>query len=171
MHTLYDLEYGKKQWKSWKMRKMHCRTYIMARKLNNKEKWQTPIVGPGIWGGNRKHGKWDTHYRTWNMARNNEKLGKLDTHILGPEICREKWQMRKMRNSHGRTWIMARNPEKCPNWETHTVDEKQLKSWKMRKIHCRNWKMLKSCKMRNTHCRTWDMARKLTNEENVTHRL
>jgi hypothetical protein len=32
-HTLYDLQYGEKHRKSWKMRNAHCRTWNMARKL------------------------------------------------------------------------------------------------------------------------------------------
>ena len=35
--TLYDLEYGQKQSKTWKMRNTHSRTWIMARKLKNVE--------------------------------------------------------------------------------------------------------------------------------------
>ena len=33
--TLYDLEYGEKHSKTWKMRKAHCRNWNMARKLKN----------------------------------------------------------------------------------------------------------------------------------------
>ena len=35
--TLYDLEYGQKQSKTWKMRNTHPRTWIMARKVKNVE--------------------------------------------------------------------------------------------------------------------------------------
>ena len=31
--TLYDLEYGEKHLKTWKMRNAHCRTWSMSRKL------------------------------------------------------------------------------------------------------------------------------------------
>ena len=31
--TLFDLEYGEKHSKTWKMRNAHCRTWNMARKL------------------------------------------------------------------------------------------------------------------------------------------
>jgi hypothetical protein len=31
--NLFDLEYGKKHSKKWKMRNAHCRTWSMARKL------------------------------------------------------------------------------------------------------------------------------------------
>ena len=31
--TLFDLEYGEKHSKTWKMRNAHCRTWSMARKL------------------------------------------------------------------------------------------------------------------------------------------
>ena len=31
--TLFDLEYSEKQWKMWKMRNAHCRTWSMVRKL------------------------------------------------------------------------------------------------------------------------------------------
>ena len=33
--TLYDLEYGEKHSKTWKMRNAHCRNCNMARKLKN----------------------------------------------------------------------------------------------------------------------------------------
>jgi hypothetical protein len=36
--TLFDLEYGEKNSKTWKMRNAHSRNWIMARKLNIKEK-------------------------------------------------------------------------------------------------------------------------------------
>ena len=35
--TLFDLEYGEKHSKMWKMRNTQCRTWIMARKLKNME--------------------------------------------------------------------------------------------------------------------------------------
>ena len=35
--TLYDLKYGQKQSKTWKMRNTHSRTWIMARKVKNVE--------------------------------------------------------------------------------------------------------------------------------------
>ena len=36
--TLFDLEYGKKHSKMWKMRNTQCRTWIMVRKLKNVQK-------------------------------------------------------------------------------------------------------------------------------------
>ena len=35
--TLFDLEYGKKHSKMWKMTNTQCRTWMMARKLKNVE--------------------------------------------------------------------------------------------------------------------------------------
>ena len=35
--TLFDLEYGMKHSKMWKMRSTQCRTWIMARELKNVE--------------------------------------------------------------------------------------------------------------------------------------
>ena len=35
--TLFDLEYGEKHSKTWKMRNAHCRTWNIARKLKIKE--------------------------------------------------------------------------------------------------------------------------------------
>ena len=55
--TLFDLEYGKKHSKMWKMTNTHCRTWIMARKLKNVK---------------MRH----KHCMNWNMARNTEKRGK-----------------------------------------------------------------------------------------------
>jgi len=52
--TLFDLEYGEKHTRSWKMRNTHCRTRTIARKLKKKKTWKMT----------HKHG------RTWNMARN-----------------------------------------------------------------------------------------------------
>ena len=36
-HTLYDVEYGEKHLKTWKMRIVDCRTWIIARKMKNVE--------------------------------------------------------------------------------------------------------------------------------------
>jgi hypothetical protein len=66
--TLFDLEYGEKQykcgklemhtvgtgvwqenWKSWKMRNTHCRTWNMVRNTEKREKWEMHTVGPGVW--------------------------------------------------------------------------------------------------------------------------
>ena len=59
-HTPFNLEYGGKHSKTWKMRNAHCRTWSMVRKLKTQE---------------MRH----TDCRTWNMARKltneeNEKL-------------------------------------------------------------------------------------------------
>ena len=35
--TLYDLEYGEKHWKTWKMKIAHCRTWNMAWKMKNEK--------------------------------------------------------------------------------------------------------------------------------------
>jgi hypothetical protein len=36
--TLYELEYGKKWWKTWKMRNAHCRTWNMTRNTEKRGK-------------------------------------------------------------------------------------------------------------------------------------
>ena len=52
--TLYDLEYGQKQSKTWKMRNTHSRTWIMARKLKNMEN-ETQTLFDLV--GDKKQGK------------------------------------------------------------------------------------------------------------------
>ena len=100
--TLFDMEYSKKHWKSWKMRNAHCRTWNMARKMKNvKNEMQTLFdleYGEKHWKGWKMR---NAHCMMWNMASNTEK--------------REKWE------KHSRTWIMARNTEKGGKWEMHTV--------------------------------------------------
>ena len=71
--TLYYLEYGKKQWKTWKMRNAHSRNVNMQRKLTNKKMR-------------------NSHCSTWNMARNTEKTAKWETHSVGHEIWKKQWK-------------------------------------------------------------------------------
>ena len=70
--TLYDQEYGEKQWKTWKSSNAQSRIWNKARKLKiiklrsehvgpeNGEKteicgkWQMHIVGPGMWQETQK---------------------------------------------------------------------------------------------------------------------
>ena len=61
--TLFDLEYGRKHWKNWKMRNAHCRTWNMARILKKRGKWEKDTV------------------RTWSMARKLKNMEK-QTHTL-----------------------------------------------------------------------------------------
>ena len=42
---LYNLEYGEKHLKRWKMRNAHCRTWNIAR---NPQKLQKHTLGPGL---------------------------------------------------------------------------------------------------------------------------
>ena len=42
-YTLQDLKYGEENWKSWKFRNVHCRTWNMARKLKIMENEKHPI--------------------------------------------------------------------------------------------------------------------------------
>jgi hypothetical protein len=107
-----------------------------------------------------------------------EKREKWKMHTVRPEIWRENWKSRKMRNTHFRWWNMARKTEK---------------GGKCRNVHCRTWNMAiklkimeeekfnwwlekwrnhwKTWKMRNAHCRTWNMARKLKITENEKYTL
>ena len=114
---------ARKNEKFGKFRNVQCRTWNMARKLkimkNEKlphedlkndeitekcEKWEMHTIGPGIWRENWKSRKIrNTHFRTWNMARNTEKGGIF-------------------RNVHGRTWNMARKLKILEN-EKHPHDD------------------------------------------------
>ena len=47
--TLFDLEYGEKHSKTWKIRNAHCRTCNMARKLKIMENDKNTPFGPEIW--------------------------------------------------------------------------------------------------------------------------
>ena len=55
--TMYELEYGKKYWKTLKMRNAHCRTCNMAGKLKKRRKWEKQTLGSGYGEKNEKHGK------------------------------------------------------------------------------------------------------------------
>jgi hypothetical protein len=97
---------ARKTEKGGKFRNVHCRTWNMARKLKimenekhplddlkndeitkKREKWQMHTEGPGIWRENWKLRKvGNTHFRTWNMARNTEKGGKLKMSTVGRGI-------------------------------------------------------------------------------------
>ena len=46
--TLHDLEYGKKQWKTWKMRKAQCKNWNMVRNIEKRGKWEMDTLGSGI---------------------------------------------------------------------------------------------------------------------------
>ena len=103
----------RENWKSWKMRNTHCRTWNMARKTEKGGKFR------------------NVHCRTLNMSRKlkiienvkhplddlindeiTEKPEKWEMHTVGPGIWRENWKSRKMRNTQLRTWNMARKTEK-----------------------------------------------------------
>jgi len=66
-----------KNWKTWKRRNAHCRTWNMAKNTEKRGKSEMLTVGSGI-----SRVTWKTwkmrhkHYTTWNMAKNNEKGGK-----------------------------------------------------------------------------------------------
>ena len=115
----YDLEYGKKHWKKWKMWNAPCRTWNIVRKLKKK-----------------KHRKWYKHCLTWNIARNTQKHGKWEMHTEGPRVWRENGKSWKMRNTHCRMSKLARNTEKPEKWELHTIGtglwRGTWKTWKMR---------------------------------------
>ena len=67
------------------------------------------------------HGKWETS--TWRLENDEitAKGEKWEMHTVGPGIWREKWKLRKMRNTHFRTWNMARKTEKGGYLEMSTV--------------------------------------------------
>ena len=48
--TLLDLKYGKKKWKTWKIRKAQCKTWNIARNIEKNGKWEIltrVLVRPG----------------------------------------------------------------------------------------------------------------------------
>ena len=79
------------------MRKAQCKTWNMARNIENveNEKWTLQDLEQG-----KKHCKTqkmrNAHCRTWNNARNLKNV-------------------KNMRHTHWRTWNMARNTENCAN--------------------------------------------------------
>ena len=125
--ALYDLEYGEKHWKTWKMRNTHCRKWNMVRNGEKHEIWKINTVGPGLWPENwQTWKKRNKHCMTWIMARKLT-IKEKKTHIVEPGIWRENWQTRKMGNSHGRTWNIAQNNENHAKWGTRTVG---LRIWR-----------------------------------------
>jgi hypothetical protein len=72
--TKYDLEYGNKHWKPWKMKIAHCRIWNMARQLTNEEKRNSHNTTWNMARNTEKRVKWETYCRTWNMVRKCEKL-------------------------------------------------------------------------------------------------
>ena len=46
---LYDLDYGEKTEKTWKMRQKHCMTCNMARNTQKHGKQKMHMLGPRIW--------------------------------------------------------------------------------------------------------------------------
>ena len=110
--TLYYLEYGKKQWKTWKMRNAHSRIWSIARKQKNVEN-ETQTLH------DLEYVK--KHWKTWKMR---------NAHGRNVNMQR-KLTNKKLRNSHCSTWNMARNTEKTAKWETHSVGhEIWKKQWK-----------------------------------------
>ena len=60
--TLYDLEYGKKHWKTLKMRNTNCHICIMVWNSEKGSKWEIHTVWSGIWQkSTEKRGKWEMH--------------------------------------------------------------------------------------------------------------
>ena len=55
--TLYNLEYGEKHSKTWKMRNAHFRNWNMTKKTETRKK-------------KKRH----KHFLTWNIARNNKNV-------------------------------------------------------------------------------------------------
>ena len=158
--TLYDLEYGIKHWKTWKMRNTHCQIWIMVWNSEKGSKWEMHTVWPGIWPKTLKH-----------LENEKRTLSDLDYRV-------KQWKRFKMRNAHCLTWNMAKNTEKHGTWEMHTVGPgiwKKMK--KLENVKCtlydlkyseRHWKTLK---MRIAHYRTWIMGRNLKNMQNETQTL
>ena len=93
-HTVYDMEYGKKQWKTLNMRNTHYRNWIVARKIKNGENetqtlydleyrkceknelWEIHTVGPRFGEKTEKSWKWDTYtvwHGIWRNTMKNEK--------------------------------------------------------------------------------------------------
>ena len=110
--TLYDLEYGEKHWKGWKIRNAHCsvlnmawnlkiienekqtlRQRNMSRNTEKRAKWETHIVGPAIWWETLKKVKIREMYTVGlEMWRKNDQKGKWETPIVGPGIW---WKAQK----------------------------------------------------------------------------
>ena len=167
-------------WKSWKMRNIHCRSWNMARNTQKREKWDIHTVGPGLWRENwnmwkMRHG----HCRTWNMARNTQKFGKWEMHKCTTWSMARKLKIIENEKYTCRTWIMARKVKYFENetqtlfdlevcWETLKKVENEkctLQDLEYGEKHSKMWNI------RNAHCRTWSMARKLKNVENETQTL
>ena len=131
------------KWKSWKMRKTHCRTWNVVRNSEIVEKLEIHTFRTGLWQEYWKSWKMrNKNYRTWNMARNSEIL-KTEKYIsmiclmakkknlknvenetqtlYDLEYGKKQWKTWKIRNSHCRTWNMVRKLKKLGKWDTNTV--------------------------------------------------
>jgi hypothetical protein len=60
-HTLQDQEYGKKQWKTWKIGTTHSRTWILVKILKNVENETQTLYDLEYVEKNEKRKKWETH--------------------------------------------------------------------------------------------------------------
>ena len=100
--TLYDLEYGEKHWKTWKIRNEHCGTWIMGTKLKNVENDTQTLYEQEYGKKNWKTWKMrKAQCKTWNMARNIVKRGKWEMDTLGSGIGQE-----TLKNVENEKWIL-----------------------------------------------------------------
>ena len=76
-------------WKSWKMRNIHLRTWKMTKSLKNMKIEKCTLLDLKYGEKTENHGKWETS--TWWL-----------------EKWRHHWKTWKMRNANCRTWNMAR---------------------------------------------------------------
>jgi len=132
---------SEKHWKLWKnMRKTHCRTKIMERKLKNVKnetqtlfdldygkkhwkngKWEMHTLGPGIWRENWK--SWKMKINTVGSEIWPETLKKVKNEkqtLFDLEYGKKQWKRCKMRNAHCITWNMARKQNIMEN-KKHTL--------------------------------------------------
>ena len=120
--TLFDMEYGGKHLKTWKIRNAHYRTQIMAKKKKIMEN-EKHTVGHELWLGTLKQEKKrNAHCRIWNMARNLKNVENETQTLYDMEYGAKHLKTWKFRNAHYRTQIMAKKVKIMEN-EKHTLQD------------------------------------------------
>ena len=135
-------------------------------------------IGPGIWQGNWKCGKWETHtvgreiWRGKLKMLENKNCPLEDMEYIKKSENHGKWKthMEDLKNDE-----ITENREK---WEKHTVghgiweDNWFCGKWETQTVGCEIWRgKLKKLENDNGNSRTWNMARKLEIMENEKHTL
>jgi hypothetical protein len=99
--TMYELEYGKKYWKTWKLWNDHYGTQDMARNLKKVKNEKQTLY-------NMEYGK--KYWKTWKLKKST---------LYDLDYCKKYWKTWKMINAQCRTCNMARKLKKKKMRNTH----------------------------------------------------